>query len=361
MTPGAPGRGSPTRRFDTSPLTERVPLRELRAFWREFSQVPGARQPGRGARIAVVVIGALVVPIGLLAFAVGISEELAEGAPDMVGQLIGMGALMLLLAFAGIVLTWAALRMGSRRRSRRAFFRLARFAGANGLSFFPGVHDGRHLAPWRERGMVRVVDLMRARGGRAVEFANVEIQSSAGHRSSTTFGGYAATRVGTPLPHIRLESRRIVRTSTGVTARDQRLSLEGDFDRFFALSCPRGYETDALYLFTPDVMARLVDSVADFDLELVDDWVFLTSPDDVVTLKPERWQAVVSAFDAVLAKIGQWERWRDDRVPHNRLSAPGRVAASGRRLRMTWGAGAVLGAMGFAVFVSLTVIANAVG
>jgi hypothetical protein len=31
----------------------------------------------------------------------------------------------------------------------------------------------------------------------------------------------------------------------------------------------------ALYLFTPDVMARLIDYVREFDVEVVDDWIIL--------------------------------------------------------------------------------------
>ncbi|WOF22626.1 hypothetical protein N8K70_14705 [Microbacterium betulae] len=332
----------------------------MRAFWRDFRSVPGVRQPARGARVAVVVFGAAVVPIGLLAMSTGIAQEIEAAAPDMAGQLVGMSVFVLLLLLAGVVLTWSSLRMAARRRSRREFLRLAGFAEANGLAYLPGVHDGGHLGPWRERGRAAVIDVMRTRAGRPVEFGNHEITSSAGNRRETTYGGYAATRVRTALPNIRLDSLTVRRMASGSAVhRDQRLRLEGDFDRHFALSCPRGYEADALYLFTPDVMALLIDAASDFDIELVDDWVFLTSPADVVTLKPQRWQDVAAALDAVVAKIGQWERWRDDRVPHNRLSARGVVAKAGRRLRIGPGAGSVLAALLAAVAVSLVVIANA--
>ena len=41
------------------------------------------------------------------------------------------------------------------------------------------------------------------------------------------------------------------------STRTQVLSLEGDFDRYFTLYCPKEYERDALYVFTPDLMALL--------------------------------------------------------------------------------------------------------
>ncbi|MDN3310135.1 hypothetical protein QWJ90_04240 [Microbacterium oryzae] len=351
-----------TDALDTAPLTARVRGRDVRRFWRRFRDVPGARQPGRGARVAVVTFGALVIPIGLLAMSVGVAQEIEEAAPDMAEQLTGMSVMVLLFLVAGAVLTWASVRMGARRRSRREFFRLARFAAVNGLDFAPGLHDGSHLEPWRERGRVGVIDAMRTRGGRPVEFGNYEIRTSEGHRAQATFGGYAATRVGTALPNIRLESRRVRRVmSEGAVAREQRLSLEGDFDRAFTLTCPQGYETDALYLFTPDVAALLMDAASDFDIELIDDWVFLTSPADVVTLRAERWQNVESALRAVVAKIDQWERWRDDRVARTRLSGPGIVAQAGRRLRIGVGAGTVITGFGIAAFTAMALIVGALG
>lgn len=168
------------------------------------------------------------------------------------------------------------------------------------------------------------------------------------------------TRVATRLPHIRLESRRVRRLGAAdAIARDQRLSLEGDFDKTFTLLCPTGYERDALYLFTPDVMARLMDAAGDFDVELVDDWVFLSSPRDVVTLDPERWEVVVGAMDAVLGKIRQWEQWRDDRVPENRLYAPGHVARSGQRLRISVGSGTIIAITGACLALAIVFVTGA--
>lgn len=42
------------------------------------------------------------------------------------------------------------------------------------------------------------------------------------------------------------------------------LSLEGDFDRYFTLYCPGDYERDALYVFTPDLLALLIDESRHF-------------------------------------------------------------------------------------------------
>ena len=55
----------------------------------------------------------------------------------------------------------------------------------------------------------------------------------------------------------------------------RRLSLEGNFDSYFTLYAPSGNKTDALYLFTPDVMQAFVARASDFDVEIVDDTVYM--------------------------------------------------------------------------------------
>lgn len=61
-------------------------------------------------------------------------------------------------------------------------------------------------------------------------------------------------------------------------AEQQRLRLEGDFNARFSLFCPREYERDALYVFTPDLMERLVDAHGVRDVEFVDDRLLLYAP-----------------------------------------------------------------------------------
>lgn len=91
--------------------------------------------------------------------------------------------------------------------------------------------------------------------------------------------GYLAVRLERQLPQFVLDSSRNddgkMSNLPMPIAAGQRLSLEGDFDDHFALYCPRGYERDALYIFTPDLMALLIDETGDFDVEIVDDWFFV--------------------------------------------------------------------------------------
>ena len=108
----------------------------------------------------------------------------------------------------------------------------------------------------------------------------------------------------------------------------QRVSLEGDADIHFSLYAPRGYERDALYLFTPDVMALLIDETGDYDVELADDRITVFAPNPWDLGDPATWARIESLVGILGGKAArQAARYRDERA------APGEtVATQGRRL-----------------------------
>jgi hypothetical protein len=340
----------------TDALTRRVKRRKVRAFYRAFAaRHPSVRSPFTPARRVAAGIGGGATVIGLLAMATGFSQEISEGASDMMSQLIGMSVIAGLMLVGGVILIWFYIRVTVRRGTPRRHYRLADFATENGMSYHPGPLSGRHLTPLSERGRLTLTRVMRTRSPRPIEYANYELQTgTAGETGgrNTQFGGLCAIRLSTNLPHIVLQARsRTNLSAQAVPGRAQRLSLEGNFDDHFTLYCPKEYERDALYLFTPDVMARLIDRVHEFDVEIIDDWLFFVTSRDVVTLQPQTWDGLVDASTALTDKITRWERWRDDRLPVTdaplagssvAAHGPGRVGVRGRRLRMTVGPGVLL-------------------
>ena len=54
-----------------------------------------------------------------------------------------------------------------------------------------------------------------------------------------------------------------------------RLSLEGDFSNAFNVYAPTGYDSDLRYILPPDFMAFLVDHANMFDIEFIDNEVYL--------------------------------------------------------------------------------------
>jgi hypothetical protein len=113
--------------------------------------------------------------------------------------------------------------------------------------------------------------------------------------------------------------------------RDQVLSLEGDFDRYFTLYCPRQYERDALYVFTPDLMALLIDEAAPYDVEIIDRWLFVYAARPFPLADPHTYQRLLRIVATVGRKaLSQTDRYRDERVGDFDANI---VAPAGRRLR----------------------------
>jgi hypothetical protein len=130
--------------------------------------------------------------------------------------------------------------------------------------------------------------------------------------------------------------------------RDQILSLEGDFDKHFTLYCPQEYEQDALYVFTPDLMALLIDDAGTYDVEIVDDWMFLYSPHQLPPLSQPTYAHLFTIIQTVGNKtVSQTENYHDDRVDSLSQNI---VAPQGQRLRHGTSIGAMVFTGGFALF-----------
>lgn len=184
-----------------------------------------------------------------------------------------------------------------------------------------------------ENAPLAVVDVVRReQQPREVVYGNARGQIFNGDIVSW---GFAAVRLDRRLPHIVLENVRgfgglIANEAEEGVRRGQRLRLEGDFDRTFALHVPAGYERDALYLFTPDVMARVLDipDRLDVDVEIVDDWLLIYSPKPIGPRNPSVEPALEALVAQMLGKIGAWARWTD-----GRQNEPAAVAQAGQRVR----------------------------
>ncbi|AJW79246.1 hypothetical protein [Clavibacter michiganensis] len=314
MTTHAPGRPQ----LDTTPLTGRIDRDELRRSRREFS----ARFPVLVSplfllgRVALGILAVLAIPLGGVLLLAGGLGAIVTDDPETRGDALGMAIFAIPLFGTGVFFAWRLIRTRRRRSSVRSHYRLTRFGRVNGLSYTPGPVSDGHMGS-AGRGMF-VTRVMRPRTARPVEFGNHELEQGSRFDGITQYGGYAMSGLRRELPHIQVISNRTrlprEMAPTIDVARDQRLELEGDFDRHYELYCAAGSERDALYLFTPDVLALLIDRVRGLDVDVVGDRLLLTSYDDVVTRDPERRRDVIEATTALVAKVDRWERWRADPI-----------------------------------------------
>ncbi|TXK12862.1 hypothetical protein [Microbacterium hatanonis] len=130
---------------------------------------------------------------------------------------------------------------------------------------------------------------------------------------------YIAVKLSAPLPHLILDATSNDGVGTDLPAgvdRGQRLSLEGDFDRWFRVYSPARYGQDALYVLTPDLMAALIDHASAYNVEIVDDTlVFFTSP-GVDFFAVEHWERVGAVLEEVVPRVTSKARqYLDERVP----------------------------------------------
>ncbi|WP_460783355.1 hypothetical protein [Microbacterium tumbae] len=340
---------SPAIAFDAHPLTEPVDPRAVSAFVAEM-RARRTTSVTAGAVIAIVavVLAAVVLLPMMLMIGIGVATQ---GFPP--------AAILPFLLILATVVIGGAFGVAAWRRNRVKRYRLSRFAVANGMTY-----EDRIDAPGLP-GMIFGIgsgrqsrELVRGHSPRFVEFGNYQYTVKSGKNSTTYRWGYVAVKLDVPLPNIVLDAtgnNSVFGSNLPASFRkDQRLSLEGDFDRYFTLYCPEGYERDALYLFTPDIMARFVDNAAQLDVEIVDDWLFLYTQREASTLDPATWAWLFGAVGALIAKFDQWARWRDERLiaergpdaaapapssalpfaaPAGLLAPPPGVAREGRRLR----------------------------
>jgi hypothetical protein len=197
-----------------------------------------------------------------------------------------------------------------------------------------------------------VTNVMRSKSGRPMEFGNFSYAFPLAGENALANAwdfAYLALKLDRNLPQISLQAKGspVLWDISGQfpVGPDllQRLTLEGDFNKYFYFYCPKEYETDALYVFTPDVMALFIDEAQPFDAEFIDNWLFIYSrypfgAGDTVT-----YDRLLRIVDLVGAKVvHQTDLYRDDRVGNFSANV---VAAPGRRLarRIPWQVWLILG------------------
>jgi len=225
---------------------------------------------------------------------------------SIVGRLDFFSLAMVVVFIAFFVLV----TYGAMKYSKSVFManvKTYRFAKANGLVFNMPSDGSIHNGVIFSVGQNRKTDIQLSNqvSGSQFEVANYSyvIESGSGDdRTSTTYHyGYIIVKLDRKLPHILLDSR----TNGSLPAsmdRNQVLSLEGDFDKYFTLYCPKGYEQDALYVFSPDLMQMFINETANYDAEIIDDQLFIYQNSSFNFTDPVSLQKIFRIIDTVGAE-----------------------------------------------------------
>lgn len=356
---------------DTTPLEHRVTRREARDFRTAMAESGnagwGSLSVSGNATIAALIGGLTTVAVLLVVGIVWIFDR----SPELL-LLAAAG-----VAFGGLIMVAIFAMMNRDRRLSlwKRHLKCARFAERNQLVYRP-----ERRGPWYPglifnlgNGAVTEAGMF-SDDGPIAACGRYKWETGSGDDRKTHRWQYAAIRLPGTLPHIVLDARSNNRLGTNLPVAyrsDQRVSLGQPLDKHFTAYAPSGYGFDAYYIFTPDLIAYLVDASRAFDLEIVDDWLFVYSRSGLDITAPRTWQQLDWLAQTVGSRVGsRSESYRDHRVGEPAMDAPGltprpaptgpppQVAPRGRRLRTSVKWTAIVGGILYGIYVLISLIAK---
>jgi protein-S-isoprenylcysteine O-methyltransferase Ste14 len=342
-----------TRTIDYSALLTQSSKAEVVQFRKD--QQAAANRMGDSTKL-VIIVAVVIAVIGFPLLFVAATILVAILASDSPGDAMVLAIPLVfgLLVFIALV---ALAVFGIRRAVARYWetsMRLTRFAQSNGLIYSPADRNPQYPGMIFGIGSSRIASHhLRSASGRYLNIGNYKYTTGSGKNRTVHDWGFMALHLDRKLPHMVLDSRanNLVFGMSNLPAafsKEQVLGLEGNFGDYFTLYCPQQYERDALYVFTPDLMADLIDEAAPFDVEIIDDWMFVYSSRQFVSTDPAIYQRLFRIVDTVGARtLSQTDRYVDERVAD---FAANTVAPQGLRLKRTVSVVAIVAVVLFVVF-----------
>lgn len=347
-----------TRTLDYSALTKPTTRAEVKAFTAESKASGSPLATSSASTVALISIGAVVVVFALVTT---VGRQVAGDFDSSGNRTLSFSSVFPFLIIAAVG-GFALLGLLSSRAKWERWMRLTRFAAANQLAYTPTEANPEYPGTIFGVGSSRVVsNRLRSITGRHLDIGSYQYTTGSGKSRQTHNWGFMALRLDRRLPNMMLDSKAnngwFGSNLPSSFDKDQVLSLEGDFNEYFTLYCPQAYERDALYVFTPDLMALLIDNAAPFDVEIVDDWMFVYSSTAFKSTDPSVYQRLFRIVDTVGTKtLSQTDRYVDDRVDVLTAGATGTfagrfasntVAPQGQRLKKSFPIGAVIAVLIF--------------
>ncbi|WP_402844951.1 hypothetical protein [Microbacterium sp. GXS0129] len=215
--------------------------------------------------------------------------------------------------------------------------KIAAFAWANGWAYADALEDNRRpgaafarVAHSQERAVVACAD------PRLPFELGIHHSVARGQGAATIQRpfGFIEVPLPAPVPHIVLANRRrSIIPTLGLGRGAARMDLEGDFASVFQLIVPEGYQRDALYIFTPDLMARVIDLGSGAEIELVSDRLYVYLPANTRFDRAETMATAVTLAEEFHRRFAaRTESYRDDQAGELAARAGVAVGLRGQRL-----------------------------
>ncbi len=303
---------------DLEPLRRSAGLRDIRTYER-ICGIPPHR------RFLVILVVVLLFAAAMLTglWFLGRSDILTV-APILGVFVIGYTVL------AAVGFVWWAVGL-----SRRV--KVAAFAWANGWAYADTLERTRRpgaaftrVAHGRERAVIACDD------DRMPFELGMHHSVAHGQERATIQRPFAFIELPLPasVPHIVLANRkRSIVPTLGLGRGAAHMDLEGEFAKTFRLIVPEGYQQDALYIFTPDLMARVLDLGSGAEIELVSDRLYVYLPSGTRFDHAETMTAVLTLAEEFHRRFAvRTELYRDDEAGGLAARAGVSVGLRGQRL-----------------------------
>jgi hypothetical protein len=274
------------------------------------------------AGLAVLVFIVFFVFVIAMLYTFAFSSNLANSMPA--------------LLFWGFIFLFFAMLFVSYRKKLITTITLQQFAQDNNVTLIHDQFDPQYNGMIFNFGHSRVIN-------HALVFNDI-YNSQIGNYSFTTGSGksskqhsyhFAVFDLPRHTPHMLLDAKNnnflgMFSNLPASFSGDQKLSLEGDFNDYFTLYAPKQYEKDALYIFTPDVMQAVTTYANNFDIEIIDNKLYLYTQTDLNLTSKTTLESLQSVIH-VLAKqfYQQTDYYADSTIGNRTLDI---IAPAGKRL-----------------------------
>lgn len=267
----------------------------------------------------------------------------------------GTEALIQFFGISAIAAIVVALIAWAIRVYNKKLAKLYRFATQNGITFKQSILDPGYAGLVFDEGHSRRVDETYIFPDGS-EIGNYQYTTGSGKHRQVHFWSYARIKLTRRLPNMVLDAKQNnffgkLTNLPDSFNKQQTLSLEGNFNDHFTLYAPQEYGRDALYVFTPDVMAAVIDAGRAYDMEVIDDNLMLYSSGKIKLDSEQELSRIITIMDKIGAELrDQSQHYADERVGDRTQNI---IAAPGRRLKSGISVTTILVILGIAAYIIL--------
>lgn len=309
-------------KLDYSSLNQPVTTADITAFQHSQSQQQTS------SRQIYIALGVIALVFLVIFFVIPL---LTSGNGIELGSLGYLGAIAIFFGLI-IVVTVVATKIQTKKLAK-----LYRFALHNNLTLKANISNPTYAgAIFDERnGHSRTISQALAFPDGS-EIGNYHYTTGSGKNSQMHVWTYARVQLKRQLPNMLLDSKKNNMFGTfsnlpNSMKSGQMLSLEGDFNKYFTLYAPVEYKQDALYVFTPDVMAAIIDAGQDYDIEVIGDSLFLYRSQTISIDSELELTKILSILNRIGGELlDQSSNYTDQRVGNR---AENTIAQQGQQLK----------------------------